>query len=96
MPDTPLVKLGAYYFGGWYEGSSHIKPSLVNDYPERRPVWGWTTNTAEAMKAQIDLAADAGLYFLVFAGISIRRILQRTGRPIMQSHFSEMRLIKTG
>jgi len=66
VPDTPLVKLGAYYFGGWYEGSSHIKPSLVNDYPERRPVWGWTTNTAEAMKAQIDLAADAGLYFFSF------------------------------
>jgi len=64
--DTPLVKLGAYYFGGWYEGSSHIKPALVNDFPERRPVWGWITNTADAMKAQIDLAADAGLYFFSF------------------------------
>lgn len=64
--DTPLVKLGAYYFGGWYEGSNHIKPALVNDYPERRPIGGWVTNTPEAMKAQIDLAADAGLYFFSF------------------------------
>lgn len=64
--DTPLVKLGAYYFGGWYQNSTHITPSLVNDFPERQPVWGWETNTADAMKAQIDAAADAGLYFFSF------------------------------
>ncbi|MCH5715485.1 hypothetical protein [Niabella hibiscisoli] len=94
--DTPLVKLGAYYFGGWYENSNHIKPALVNDYPERRPIWGWVTNTPEAMKAQIDLAADAGLYFLAFAGTLIRRTCRRTGWPIMRSRFSEMPPIKTG
>ncbi len=64
--DTPLVKLGAYYFGGWYENSHHIRTALVNDFPERKPIWGWVTNTPDAMKAQIDLAADAGLYFFSF------------------------------
>lgn len=64
--DTPLVKIGAYYFGGWYENSNHIKPALVNDFPERKPIWGWVTNTAPAMQAQIDAAANAGLYFFSF------------------------------
>lgn len=66
VADTPLVKLGAYYFGGWYEGSSHLKPALINNYPERKPIWGWVTQTQDIMEKEIDAAADAGLYFFSF------------------------------
>lgn len=64
--DTPLVKLGAYYFGGWYENSHHLKPALVNDHPERKPTWGWVTQTQDIMVKEIDAAANAGLYFFSF------------------------------
>ena len=64
--DTPLIKLGAYYFGGWYEGSAHITDALVNNFPERKPIWGWVTSTPAIVKAEIDSAANAGLYFFSY------------------------------
>ncbi len=64
--DTPVVKLGAYYFGGWYEGASHLKPALINNHPERQPVWGWVTQTPDIMVKEIDAAADAGIHFFSF------------------------------
>lgn len=66
------VKVGAWYFGGWSfppdeEGYTfHISPTLVNQYQEREPVWGWREDTPEIMEKQIDYAANAGLSFWGF------------------------------
>ena len=66
------VKVGAWYFGGWSfppdtNGYTfHISPTLVTQYQEREPVWGWREDQPEIMQAQIDYAADAGLSFWGF------------------------------
>jgi hypothetical protein len=61
------ISLGAYYFNGWTAPTDyHITKELASNYPERTPKWGWVTGTPQAMKEQIDLAADAGLSFFAF------------------------------
>lgn len=62
------VKLGAYYFDGWsgLTNYTHITKSLIDEYKEREPIWGWITSTADIVKAQIDVAADAGIDFFSF------------------------------
>jgi len=61
------ITLGAYYFDGWVNTTSgHLTPKLRDSFPERKPKWGWITSTPDAMKEQIDLAADAGLAFFSF------------------------------
>lgn len=62
-----IITLGAYYFDGWGSANSrHLTPKLRDSFPERKPKWGWVTSTPQAMKEQIDLAADAGLAFFSF------------------------------
>ena len=66
------VRIGAYYFDGWSavpdaEGYTyHITKRLVNEFPEREPVWGWRADTTEIMTKQIDYAADFGISFFAF------------------------------
>lgn len=61
------LTLGAYYFDGWAVAKSgHLTPKLRDSFPDRKPKWGWITSTPDAMKDQIDLAADAGLGFFCF------------------------------
>ncbi len=61
------VRIGAYYFGGWTSATDfHITSKLRDTFPERRPLWGWVSTSAQTMKTQIDLAADAGLSFFNF------------------------------
>ncbi|HVU56178.1 MAG TPA: glycoside hydrolase family 99-like domain-containing protein [Puia sp.] len=61
------ITLGAYYFDGWANTKSgHLTPKLRDSFPDRKPKWGWITSTPDAMKDQIDLAADAGLSFFSF------------------------------
>lgn len=66
------VKVGAWYFGGWSfppdeEGYTfHISPTLVNEYQEREPLWGWREDDSKIMEDQIDYAANAGLSFWGF------------------------------
>jgi hypothetical protein len=60
------MKLGAYYWDGWYAKIPHWTDRLLNDFSEREPVWGWLGNTVENMELQIDYAADAGLSFFAF------------------------------
>ncbi|HZY38414.1 MAG TPA: glycoside hydrolase family 99-like domain-containing protein [Mucilaginibacter sp.] len=64
--DKPLI--GAYYFDGWAgaPGQRNITDKMVKDFKERKSIWGWKTSNAQAMKEQIDLAADAGLSFFDF------------------------------
>lgn len=61
------VQIGAYYFDGWTgKYPNHITPSLVENYKDREPKWGWKTSTQEFVDQQILLAADAGLDFFNF------------------------------
>jgi hypothetical protein len=60
------MKLGAYYYDGWYEFRGNWTPRLLNEFAEREPSWGWLGNTVENMELQIDLAADGGLGFFAF------------------------------
>lgn len=66
------VKVGAWYFGGWSfppdeNGYTfHISPTLVNQFSEREPIWGWREDNPEIMIDQINYAADAGLSFWGF------------------------------
>jgi Glycosyltransferase WbsX len=60
----PIV--GAYYFSGWNDKTHvYLTKSLVDSFPERRPLWGWMSSLA-TMKTEIDLAADNGLDFFNF------------------------------
>ena len=76
---TALV--GAYYFDGWAGTNSnannpnepwaakaptHLTRRMVEEFPEREPVWGWRDDTQEIMERQIDLAADNGIDFFLF------------------------------
>lgn len=61
------VRVGAYYFDGWTGKTPfHMTQSLMNDFPERKPIWGWVTSTPEIVKTQVDMAADAGLDYFAF------------------------------
>ena len=66
------IKVGAWYFGGWSFPADdngytfHISPSLVNDFPEREPIWGWREDGDGVMEMQIDYAANAGLSYWGF------------------------------
>lgn len=67
-----VVKVGAWYFGGWSfppdaNGYTfHISPSLVTKYSEREPEWGWREDTPGVMEKQIDYAANSGISFWGF------------------------------
>lgn len=60
------MKLGAYFWDGWYARIPHWTDRLLSDFTEREPVWGWLGNTVENMELQVDYAADAGLGFFAF------------------------------
>lgn len=77
----PNLKIGAYYFDGWAGRSyladdpdepwaanapSHLTRRMLEEFPEREPVWGWRDDSLEIMERQIDLAADHGLAFFAF------------------------------
>jgi hypothetical protein len=60
-------EIGAYYYNGWTpKPNSALTDSLLHGFPEREPIWGWETSTPSVVKAQIDLAANAGLSFFSF------------------------------
>lgn len=73
--------VGAYYFEGWAgrnaladdptqpwakDAPAHVTRQLVEEFPEREPVWGWRDDSLEIMERQIDLAADHGIAFFAF------------------------------
>lgn len=64
---TSNVKIGAYYFDGWTGSNSYqLNNNLKNNYPERRPIWGWVTSTQETVNKQITLASSYGISFFNF------------------------------
>jgi len=76
---APRARIGAYYFDGWAgknkladkedwaKGApTHLTKRLLDEFPDREPVWGWRDDTPEIMERQIALAADNGLAFFAF------------------------------
>lgn len=64
---TKDVQIGAYYFDGWgTDKSSAFTSKLLNQYPERKPIWGWRDDSLEIMERQIDIAAENGIDFFAF------------------------------
>lgn len=57
--------LGAYYFGGWSGETHHVTDLLRTEFANRKPVWGWDTNSTN-MVQQIDCCADHGIAFWSF------------------------------
>jgi hypothetical protein len=71
--------LGAYYFDGWAgksphagkaewakDAPTHLTKRMLDEFPDREPVWGWRDDTPAVMERQIDLAADHGIAFFAF------------------------------
>lgn len=79
--ESKAVSVGVYYFDGWSGKSryandpaqpwtknapTHLTKRLVEEFPEREPVWGWRNDSQEIMERQIDLAAENGVDFFLF------------------------------
>lgn len=77
----PRPMIGAYYFDGWAgrnksatatdpawakHAPTHLTRRMIDEFPEREPVWGWRDDSQEIMERQIDLAADHGVAFFAF------------------------------
>ncbi|HEY3320636.1 MAG TPA: glycoside hydrolase family 99-like domain-containing protein [Planctomycetota bacterium] len=77
----PRAMVGAYYFDGWAgkhalagnpnepwakDAPTHLTRRMLEEFPERTPIWGWRDDSLEVMEKQIDLAADAGISFFAF------------------------------
>ncbi|MGQ9663339.1 MAG: glycoside hydrolase family 99-like domain-containing protein, partial [Kiritimatiellia bacterium] len=77
----PKATVGVYYFDGWSGRSrfaettdstwakmapTHLTKRMLDEVPEREPVWGWRDDSLEVMERQINLAADHGIAFFAF------------------------------
>ncbi len=75
------MMIGAYYFDGWAGRSglagdakepwarnapTHLSRRMIEEFPERQPIWGWRDDSPAIIKQQIDLAADHGVGFFAF------------------------------
>lgn len=75
------MTIGAYYFDGWAgrnqlagdakepwarNAPTHLSRRMIEEFPEREPVWGWRDDSLKIMEQQTDLAADNGLAFFAF------------------------------
>jgi hypothetical protein len=75
------MTIGAYYFDGWAghnqsaedagepwsrNAPTQLTRRMVEEFPQREPVWGWRDDSPAIMERQIDLAADHGLAFFAF------------------------------
>ena len=71
--------VGAYYFDGWAgrhrladaeawakDAPTHLTKRMLDEFPDREPIWGWRDDRQEVMEQQIDLAADHGIAFFAF------------------------------
>jgi hypothetical protein len=61
----PKATVGLYYFDGW-SGKDHVTKLLETEFADREPVWGWTDDTMEIMRKQIDYCADHDIAFWAF------------------------------
>ncbi len=79
VSDTLLAQVGVYYFDGWAGKNRHsdtaewaknapelLTQRLVEEFPDREPIWGWRDDSLSIMEQQINVAADNGIYFFAF------------------------------
>ncbi len=77
----PRALVGAYYFDGWAgrhrladdpnepwakDAPTHLTRRMVEEFADRKPLWGWRDDRLEVMERQIDLAADHAVGFFAF------------------------------
>lgn len=75
----PRATVGAYYFDGWGGRNrladtapwakgmpTHMTKRMLDEFPDREPLWGWRGDSQAVMEQEIDLAADSGLSFFAF------------------------------
>jgi hypothetical protein len=80
-PAQPRATVGAYYFEGWAgkhslagnpnepwakEAPTHLTRRMLEEFPQREPIWGWRDDNLAIMERQIDFAADHGIAFFAF------------------------------
>ncbi|GMV95840.1 MAG: hypothetical protein AMXMBFR83_02100 [Phycisphaerae bacterium] len=65
-PGAARVRIGAYWWDGWFEGSPYIRPPLTTEFKGREPQWGWRDDNQQAVDESIRLAADYGIDFFAF------------------------------
>lgn len=78
-PPRPRAQVGAYYFEGWAgrhkladkedwakNAPTHLTKRMLDEFPDREPLWGWRADAPAVMERQIALAADHGLAFFAF------------------------------
>jgi len=69
--------VGAYYFDGWAgkntradirtkNAPTHLTQKMVEEFPDREPIWGWRDDSLSIMMKQIDLASENGISFFSF------------------------------
>lgn len=71
--------VGACYFDGWAgkhrladtevwakDAPTHLTERMLDEFPDREPIWGWRDDRQDVMEQQIDLAADHGIAFFAF------------------------------
>ncbi len=76
---APRATVGVYYFDGWAgkhrlagteawakDAPTHLSKRMLDEFPEREPIWGWRDDRLEIVEQQIDLAADHGIAFFAF------------------------------
>lgn len=77
--EGPQATVGAYYFDGWAgqsaqagqadwakDAPTHLTQRMLDEFPDREPLWGWRDDKLDTMERQIDLAADHGIAFFAF------------------------------
>lgn len=77
----PKATIGAYYFDGWagahrlkddpkepwaQNAPTHLTRRMLEEFPQREPVWGWRDDSQAIVERQIDLAADHEIAFFAF------------------------------
>jgi len=65
-PAVPGVRVGVYWWDAWWEGSPYIREPLITDYADREPVYGWRSDSREAMSQAVDWLASAHIDFISF------------------------------
>ena len=76
---TLSAQAGVYYFDGWAGKNRHadtaewaknapqlLTQRMIEEFPEREPIWGWRDDSLPIMKQQIDVAAEHGICFFAF------------------------------
>lgn len=63
---SPRIRVGAYWWDGWFEGSPYIREPLTSEFKDREPIWGWRDDSQAAVDMSIRLAARYRVDFFAF------------------------------